>query len=183
MNRDGTLNIHMHRGDTASALATSAASPGGEAVRGFGLPIPAPSGGLRSGGAAARRLSHPPGVGMSRLLSIAAALGGLCGVAAFLFVAVGLPVTLTPPELAARLYTQVSVHLWFLEVILLLVGLAVGVLGVLGYQSLKDEARLVAAREAREHFRAQASERPGVLAGNAARRRPDPVDERKGDPR
>ena len=99
---------------------------------------------------------------MSRLLSIAAALGGLCGVAALLFVAVGLPVTLTPPELAARLYTQISVHLWFLEVILLLVGLAVGVLGVLGYQSLKDEARLVAAREARKHLDALGADTDSV---------------------
>ena len=99
---------------------------------------------------------------MSRLLSIAAALGGLCGVAALLFVAVGLPGTLTPPELAARLYTQISVHLWFLEVILLLVGLAVGVLGVLGYQSLKDEARLVAAREARRHLDALDADTDGV---------------------
>ena len=150
----------MHQGDTASALATSAASPGGVAVRGFGLAILAPSGGPRSGGTADRRSSHPPGVGMPRLLSIAAALGGLCGVAALLLGAVGLPVTLTPPELAARLYTQVSVHLWFLEVILLLVGLAVGVLGVLGYQSLKDEARLVAAREARNYLKTVATESP-----------------------
>ncbi len=120
---------------------------------------------------------------MTRLLGILAALGGLCGVVALLLGAVGLPVTLTPPELAARLYTQISIHLWFLEVILLLVGLAVGVLGVLGYQSLKDEARLVAAREAREYFRAQASEKPSVLAGDAAPHRPDPVEERKRDAR
>ena len=99
---------------------------------------------------------------MTRLLAILAALGGLCGVAALLLGAVGLPVTLTPPELAARLYTQVSIHLWFLEVILLLVGLAVGVLGVLGYQSLKDEARLVAAREARTHLRALPTGSPAL---------------------
>ena len=99
---------------------------------------------------------------MPRLLSIAAALGGLCGVAALVLGAVGLPVTLTPPELAARLYSQISVHLWFLEVILLLVGLAVGVLGVLGYQSLKDEARLVAAREARKHLDALGADTDSV---------------------
>ena len=99
---------------------------------------------------------------MTRLLAILAALGGLCGVAALLLGAVGLPVTLIPPELAASLYTLVSIHLWFLEVILLLVGLAVGVLGVLGYQSLKDEARLVAAREARTHLGALPTGSPAL---------------------
>lgn len=99
---------------------------------------------------------------MTRLLAILAAVGGLCGVAALLLGAVGLPVTVTPPELAARLYTQVSIHLWYLEMILLLVGLAIGVLGVLGYQSLKDEARQVAAREARHHLAALGADTEGV---------------------
>ena len=169
MNRDGTLNIHLHQGDTASALATSAASPGGATVRGFGLPLPAPSGGPRSGGAAARRLSHPPGVGMSRLLSIAAVLGGLCGVAALLLGAVGLPVALTPPDLAARLYTQVSVHLWYLEMILLIVGLAIGVLGILGYQAIREAATTMARTEAN---RVVARQMKGLRTG----RRRDLVD-------
>ena len=86
---------------------------------------------------------------MSRLLSIAAALGGLCGVAALLLGAVGLPVALTPPELAARLYTQVSVHLWYLEMILLVAGLAIGVLGVLGYQAIREAATTMARVEAK----------------------------------
>lgn len=85
---------------------------------------------------------------MTRLLAILAALGGLCGVAALLLGAVGLPVTVTPPELAARLYTQVSIHLWYLEMILLLVGLAIGVLGVLGFQSIREAAITAARAEA-----------------------------------
>lgn len=85
---------------------------------------------------------------MTRLLAILAAVGGLCGVAALLLGAVGLPVTVTPPELAARLYTQVSIHLWYLEMILLLVGLAIGVLGVLGYQSIRKAATTMARTEA-----------------------------------
>lgn len=145
---DGTLNNHLLlQGDPASALATAAASPGSAAARGFGHPLPAPSGGPRSG-APVRGPFHPPGVGVTRLLAILAALGGLCGVAALLLGAVGLPVTVTPPELAARLYTQVSIHLWYLEMILLLVGLAIGVLGILGYQAIREAAITAARAEA-----------------------------------
>lgn len=85
---------------------------------------------------------------MTRLLGILAALGGLCGVAALLLGAVGLPVTITPPELAARLYTQVSVHLWYLEMILVLVGLAIGVLGIFGYHAIREAATTMARDEA-----------------------------------
>lgn len=103
---------------------------------------------------------------MTRLLAILAALGGLCGVAALLLGAVGLPVTLTPPDLAARLYTQVSVHLWYLEMILLLVGLAIGVLGILGYHAIREAATTMARTEANRVVKRQMEEfRAGFLGG------------------
>ena len=110
---------------------------------------------------------------MTRLLGILAALGGLCGVAALLLGAVGLPVTLTPPELAARLYTQVSVHLWYLEMILLLVGLAIGVLGVLGFQSIREAAITMARDEAHRIVTRQMDE----LRAGQRRRIPQTSDE------
>ena len=117
---------------------------------------------------------------MPRLLSIAAALGGLCGVAALLLGAVGLPVTLTPPELAARLYTQVSVHLWYLEMILLVVGLGIGVLGILGYQAIREAATTMARTEANRVVARQMKRlRAAVLGGmpNGADEKPKPAAE------
>ena len=115
---------------------------------------------------------------MPRLLSIAAALGGLCGVAALLLGAVGLPVTLTPPELAARLYTQISVHLWYLEMILLIVGLAIGVLGILGYQAIREAATTMARAEANRVVEHQMEDlRTALLGGmpNGADEEPKPA--------
>ena len=95
---------------------------------------------------------------MTRLVSVSAVVGAVCGIGALLLGFVGVPVRLAPPLFAERIYSQVSLHLWFMEMILVIVALVVGVFGVLGYQSLKNEARSVAGRvagkEARRHLRA-----------------------------
>lgn len=94
---------------------------------------------------------------MTRLVSVSAIVGAVCGIGALLLGFVGVPVRLAPPLFAERIYSQVSLHLWFMEMILVILALVVGVFGVLGYQSLKNEARSVAGRvagkEARRHLR------------------------------
>lgn len=91
---------------------------------------------------------------MTRLVSASAVVGAVCGIGALLLGFVGVPVRLAPPLFAERIYSQVSLHLWFMEMILVILALVVGIFGVLGYQSLKNEARAAAAREARRHFEA-----------------------------
>ncbi len=52
------------------------------------------------------------------------------------------------------IYDKLSFHMFFLEAILVIVGLAAAVLGIVGYQSIKDEAVSQAVSKAKDEARA-----------------------------
>ena len=77
----------------------------------------------------------------SRLLVGLSMAGGFCGFAALLWIFHLIPVeTIVPVNKIEHIYEKLSLHIWFLEMILLVVGLAAAVLGFVGYQSIKEEA-------------------------------------------
>lgn len=77
----------------------------------------------------------------SRLLVGLSITGGLCGFAALLSLFHLIPVeTIVSVNKIGYIYERLSLHMWFLEMILLVVGLAAAVLGFVGYQSIKEEA-------------------------------------------
>lgn len=77
----------------------------------------------------------------SRLLVGLSIAGGLCGFAALLSLFHLIPVeTIVSVNRIGYIYEKLSLHMWFLEMILLVVGLAAAVLGFVGYQSIKEEA-------------------------------------------
>lgn len=77
----------------------------------------------------------------SRLLVGLSIAGGLCGFAALLSLFHLIPVeTIVSVNKIGYIYEKLSLHMWFLEMILLVVGLAAAVLGFVGYQSIKEEA-------------------------------------------
>ena len=77
----------------------------------------------------------------SKLLVGLSIAGGLCGFAALLSLFHLIPVeTIVPVNKIGYIYERLSLHIWFLEMILLVVGLAAAVLGFVGYQSIKEEA-------------------------------------------
>ena len=77
----------------------------------------------------------------SRLLVGLSIAGGLCGFAALLSLFHLIPVeTIVSVNKIEYIYEKLSLHIWFLEMILLVVGLAAAVLGFVGYQSIKEEA-------------------------------------------
>ena len=77
----------------------------------------------------------------SRLLVGLSITGGLCGFAALLSLFHLIPVeTIVSVNKIGYIYERLSLHIWFLEMILLVVGLAAAVLGFVGYQSIKEEA-------------------------------------------
>ena len=77
----------------------------------------------------------------SRLLVGLSITGGLCGFAALLSLFHLIPVeTIVSVNKIEYIYERLSLHMWFLEMILLVVGLAAAVLGFVGYQSIKEEA-------------------------------------------
>lgn len=85
----------------------------------------------------------------SRLLVGLSITGGLCGFAALLWIFHLIPVeTIVSVDKVEYIYEKLSLHMWFLEMILLVVGLAAAVLGFVGYQSIKDEAVKKATNEA-----------------------------------
>lgn len=94
---------------------------------------------------------------MPRFLIVVAALGGFCGVAALLLGVLSLPMGMPAPLLAERLYSQVSLHLWFVEIFLILIAVGAAVFGLVGYQTIREaacaEARRVAAAQMLEHRR------------------------------
>ena len=51
------------------------------------------------------------------------------------------------------IYDKLSFHMFFLEAILVIVGLAAAVLGFVGYQSIKDEAVSQAVSKAKDEVR------------------------------
>lgn len=86
---------------------------------------------------------------MPRFLIVVAALGGFCGVAALLLGVLSLPIGMPAPLLAERLYSQVSLHLWFVEIFLILIAVGAAVFGLVGYQSIREAATVMARAEAR----------------------------------
>lgn len=52
------------------------------------------------------------------------------------------------------IYDKLSFHMFFLEAILVIVGLAAAVLGIVGYQPIKDEAVSQAVSKAKDEARA-----------------------------
>ena len=71
-------------------------------------------------------------------LSIA---GGLCGFAALLSLFYLIPIeAMVSANKIEYIYDRLSLHMWFLEMILLISGLTAAVLGFVGYQSVKEEA-------------------------------------------
>lgn len=161
--------LFLFQGVTASALAVPPAVPGlGIALRGSEAPSLDHGPHRPPGGRSARRSAYGLDyleARVSRLVSVSAVVGAVCGIGALLLGFVGLPIRIAPPVLAERLYTQVSLHLFFMEMILVIAALFVGVLGFVGYQSLKNEARTaaerVAGKAARRQLRAlRATERP-----------------------
>lgn len=94
---------------------------------------------------------------MPRFLIVVAALGGFCGVAALLLGVLSLPIGMPAPLLAERLYSQVSLHLWFVEIFLILIAVGAAAFGLVGYQAIREaacaEARRVASAQMVEHRR------------------------------
>ena len=87
----------------------------------------------------------------SRLLVGLSIAGGLCGFAALLSLFHLIPVeTIVSVNKVEYIYEKLSLHMWFLEVILLIAGLAATVLGFVGYQSVKEEAVKQAIEKARQ---------------------------------
>ena len=85
----------------------------------------------------------------SRLLVGLSITGGLCGFAALLSLFHLIPVeTIVSVNKIEYIYEKLSLHIWFLEMILLVVGLAAAVLGFVGYQSIKEEATKQAVEKA-----------------------------------
>ena len=72
------------------------------------------------------------------------------------------------------LYDHLSMHLWFLEMILVIAALVLAILGLLGYQEMKNLARQAAVQTARDEIRshpaatAPASTRTGRLVSSGA---------------
>ena len=87
----------------------------------------------------------------SRLLVGLSIAGGLCGFAALLSLFHLIPVeTIVSVNKIGYIYERLSLHMWFLEMILLVVGLAAAVLGFVGYQSIKEGAIKQAVEKARQ---------------------------------
>ena len=89
------------------------------------------------------------------IFNILFGFGGLCGIAALLFFAFSIPVKeIISIDDVDYIYDKLSFHMFFLEAILVIVGLAAAVLGIVGYQSIKDEAVSQAVSKAKDEARA-----------------------------
>lgn len=98
-------------------------------------------------------------------------LGGLCGIAALLLFFYLIPIeTIVSVDKVEYIYEKLSLHMWFLEVILLVAGLAAAVLAFVGYQSIKEEA----VRKAVE--RAEQETREFLKTADISDKKFDPVD-------
>ena len=87
----------------------------------------------------------------SKLLVGLSITGGLCGIAALLSLFHLIPIeTIVSVNKVEYVYEKLSLHMWFLEMILLIAGLAAAVLGFVGYQSVKEEAIKQAVEKARQ---------------------------------
>lgn len=91
---------------------------------------------------------------MNRLslpLSIVGALSGLGALLLYLHAIPGRS-RLGGPEVS-RLYDHLSLHLWFLEMILVIAALVLAILGLVGYQEMKNLARQAAVQTAKDEIR------------------------------
>ena len=77
--------------------------------------------------------------------------GSLCGIAALLSLLYLIPIeVIVSVDKVGYIYEQLSLHMWFLEMILIIVGLAATIVGFVGYQSVKEEAVKQAVEKARQ---------------------------------
>ena len=78
---------------------------------------------------------------MTRLMSALASFGAITGAAslALYFSTIPLRSLLEGRELPI-IFDRLSLQIWFLECILIITALVLAILGVVGYQSIKDEA-------------------------------------------
>lgn len=84
----------------------------------------------------------------SKLLVGLSIAGGLCGIAALLSLFHLIPIeTIVSVNKVEYIYEKLSLHMWFLEMILLIAGLAAAVLGFVGYQSVKERSSKAGSRE------------------------------------
>ena len=97
---------------------------------------------------------------MHRLALPLSMVGAAAGLGALLLYAHRIPRRsgVSAPD-AAALYDQLALHMWFLEMILVIVGITVAVLGALGYQAVKEVAVRAAEKETRAYLE---RERAGI---------------------
>ena len=89
------------------------------------------------------------------IFNIFCGIGGLCGIFALLLFAFSIPVEeIISIDDVDYIYDKLSFHMFFLEAILVIIGLAAAVLGIVGYQSIKDEAVSQAVSKAKDEARA-----------------------------
>ena len=93
------------------------------------------------------RLSLP----LSLILSLVGAISGV-GALILYFHAIPSRSRLGGAEVSL-LYDHLSLHLWFLEMILVIVALVLAILGLVGYQEMKNLARQAAVQTARDEIR------------------------------
>lgn len=102
---------------------------------------------------------------MNRLslpLSIVGALSGLGALLLYLHAIPGRS-RLGGPEVS-RLYDHLSLHLWFLEMILVIAALVLAILGLVGYQEMKNLARQAAVQTAKDEIRNHPQTTPSAPA-------------------
>ena len=84
--------------------------------------------------------------------------GGLCGFVALLSLLRLIPIKdIFSVDKNEYIYERLTFNIWLLQVILLIVGLAVAVLGIIGYRAIKEEAVRIAIKGAKEEFNARFS--------------------------
>ena len=92
---------------------------------------------------------------MKTFLYILLSVGSICGILALLLFVFSIPIKeIISVDDVDYIYDKLSFHMFFLEAILIIVGLAAAVLGIVGYQSIKDEAVSQAVGKAKDEARA-----------------------------
>lgn len=82
-------------------------------------------------------------------------IGSLCGIVAILLFFFRIPKTeIISLDNIDYIYDKLSFHMFFLELILVIAGLGAAFLGIVGYQSIKDEAVGRAVEKAKDEARA-----------------------------
>ena len=120
------------------------------------------------------RLSLP----LSLVLSLVGAISGV-GALILYFHAIPSRSRLGGAEVSL-LYDHLSLHLWFLEMILVIAALVLAILGLVGYQEMKNLARQAAVQTARDEIRSHPDTAPprSTRIGSHPNPAGDPGDER-----